>query len=416
MWEADAPAALQKRVTKLLRDLGLMDAGRPLTLEQLAGTAYRRSAAEVLTPLVAKAKLTLPGEIEDLILVPDGVLWYVPFELFPVSEDESPAAFVAKCKVHYSPTAGLALAPRGNRRAAGSTAVFLGKLHPREADSTVEGAFESFSQVVPGAVPLRPDQGEQGSALAALFDRMVVLDDLANLEQPPLDTTVLRGQGGASGSRLATWLELPFAAPEVVMLPGFHSAAEAALKKMPAVQPGDELFLPICSILATGARTALISRWRTGGQTSLDLMREFAAGLADQEEPDDAWQRAILLTSESRLDFDREPRVEAKSAAEPPTASHPFFWSGYLLIDTGVVEAPPPAAEAAQPGAPGDEAAEDMPPGEEPRVPGEQPAAVEPQAPKRRSSSRTRGAEPPAERPPADEPIPGVGDPPRRRP
>ena len=61
----------------------------------------------------------------------------------------------------------------------------------------------------------------------------------------------------------------------------------------------------------------------------------------------DAWQRACLLAREAPLDASREPRLKkSDETVELPTAEHPFFWAGYLLVDTGPrpeVENPPPA-------------------------------------------------------------------------
>ena len=42
---------------------------------------------------------------------------------------------------------------------------------------------------------------------------------------------------------------------------------------------GNDMFLAMCGLMSTGVRTILISRWRTGGQTSFDLVREFAQEL-----------------------------------------------------------------------------------------------------------------------------------------
>ena len=49
------------------------------------------------------------------------------------------------------------------------------------------------------------------------------------------------------------------------MLPGFHTAAEDALKRMNRVLPGNDMFLAVCGLMANGSRTLLLSRWRTGG-------------------------------------------------------------------------------------------------------------------------------------------------------
>lgn len=351
-WQADTPTALQKRAIKLLRELALTDAGRPVALDQLAKEGYRQAAADLFEPLLAKSKLALGGDVDRLIVVPDGLLWYLPWELLPLSGGEADQNLLTDCHIRYAPTAGLALAARGGRRVGGHTGVYLGKLHPRDPDQAAAQAFELLAQGLPGCVPLGPADAPQGQALAGLLDRLLVLDDLgnANVEPGSLDWPLLRGQG-SGGTTLARWEELPFDAPEVIVLPGFHTPAENSLKKPPGGFPGDELFQTICGLLAKGTRTVLISRWRTGGQTSLDLVREFTAGLADRESPDEAWQRAVLLVSESTIDFDREPRVDARAAAEPPRAQHPFFWSGYLLVDVGIEAEPPtpPGTGAAPP-------------------------------------------------------------------
>ena len=126
-------------------------------------------------------------------------------------------------------------------------------------------------------------------------------------------------------------MALPWGGPEQVVLPGFHSSAENSLR---GGGDGNELFLSTCGLMAAGARTVLISRWRTGGQSSYDLMREFIQELPHTPAAD-AWQRSVLLLSESELVPDREPRVDPEGLDAPLTGSHPFFWAGYVLVDTG---------------------------------------------------------------------------------
>ena len=59
--------------------------------------------------------------------------------------------------------------------------------------------------------------------------------------------------------------------------------------------------------MSTGTRTILLSRWRSGGQTSLDLVREFTQELPHTT-PADAWQRAVQVVSNSPLNLEAEPR------------------------------------------------------------------------------------------------------------
>src|SRR5207248_8391091 len=87
--------------------------------------------------------------------------------------------------------------------------------------------------------------------------------------------------------------------------------------------------------MSGGARTVLLTRWRTSGRTNFDLVREFAKESADSPAAE-AWQRACLLARENPIDQKHEPRLKrAEDADEVPKADHPFFWAGYLLVDTG---------------------------------------------------------------------------------
>ena len=96
---------------------------------------------------------------------------------------------------------------------------------------------------------------------------------------------------------------------------------------------GSEIFLSACGLMASGARTILISRWRPGGQTSYDLVREFVQELP-YTSATDAWQRSVELVTESDLIAEREPRLRATGLERPLNARHPFFWAGFALIDS----------------------------------------------------------------------------------
>jgi hypothetical protein len=104
------------------------------------------------------------------------------------------------------------------------------------------------------------------------------------------------------------------------------------------------MFLAVCGLMSSGVRTLLISRWRSGGQTSFDIVREFAQELPHTT-PADAWQRAVLVVADSRLNLEAEPRLKRAATIDSPKATHPFFWSGYMLVDSGA----PPEREEPEP-------------------------------------------------------------------
>ena len=66
----------------------------------------------------------------------------------------------------------------------------------------------------------------------------------------------------------------------------------------------------------------------------MQLVREFVQELPFASAAD-AWQRSVQLGMERDIDVDREPRVKPGDLEASIKADHPFFWSGYLLADTG---------------------------------------------------------------------------------
>ena len=86
--------------------------------------------------------------------------------------------------------------------------------------------------------------------------------------------------------------------------------------------------------MASGTRTALLSRWRTGGKAPSVLTREFAAALPTNS-ASESWRTATELARIEKLDPKIEPRLKTTKNITEVSADHPFFWAGYLLIDTG---------------------------------------------------------------------------------
>ena len=179
---------------------------------------------------------------------------------------------------------------------------------------------------------------EPGYLVAPLLDGLVSLDDIDRRDGPASGWWPLPRARNEANDVMS--FGLPYGGPERIVITGFATEAEQGLKSSRRSggrrgRPGEEVFQSLCHMMADGARTILLTRWRTGGRTNLDLVREFLRELP-QSRATDAWQRACLLARESPLDASQEPRLKRldETAAEPPRADHPFFWAGYLLIDT----------------------------------------------------------------------------------
>ncbi|HVC95479.1 MAG TPA: CHAT domain-containing protein, partial [Pirellulales bacterium] len=344
-WEIKVSKKFAKDIVSLLQGWGNFNSNKHLDGEDLVNHEWKSHGKTVLDALMKGSKVDLAGLFEELVIVPDGVLWYVPFEALQFSDGDGTKPLLDKLRIRYAPTVGLGVGERRPRRQEGNTAVVVGKLYPQDDAEVAVAEFDKLSHVASGAVSLSAPLPAPPAVYAALFDRLIVLNDV---QQPqdggPYDWAPLQFNRATQGGALSNWFSFPWGGPDQVILPGFHTPAERAFKNI-ASPSGDDLFLSICGLMSTGARTVLISRWRTGGQTSFNLVREFAQELPHATAAE-AWQRSVMLAQESEIDPSAEPRVKLKPNETPPKAENPFFWAGYLLADTGSSPHDPPVDEA----------------------------------------------------------------------
>ena len=336
-WRVQSPALLKRQIGLLLREMGNYDANHELTPAELAKDNWRAAAAKVTKMLLARSNVDLAGNFDEITIVPDGFLWYLPFEALRVGPPGRERLLVSQARVRYAPTVGLAVPYSRVRKPRPNVGVAMGRLHPQDDDSVAVDAFGRLASVVEGAVALPRALGAPSSVYRVLLDELIVLDDIERADGP-YEWAPLQFDRKKDTAALSSWFALPWGGPDTVILPGFHTAAENGLRK--GRTTGEEIFLSLCGLMSSGARTVLISRWRTGGQTCFDLVREFAQELPHST-PAEAWQRSVQLAGETPIEPDREPRVKGTAAGQSPSkANHPFFWAGYMLVDSGVLAGP----------------------------------------------------------------------------
>jgi hypothetical protein len=332
-WQIGPPQPLNKRLADLLRQMGQFEQNHELTVKEVADDQWKAAAHSFLDALLKGSRADFSQPLEELIIVPDGVLWYVPFEALQVDVGGKTRALLSRFRIRYVPLATLAIPDGRNRKPAAQTAVAVGPLYTRDSEATGRVAADEIAKVLPGTVLLPNPMPAPGASYLSVFDRLIVLDQIAPGDQAPYGWTPVPSDRGKVGDSLDDWLALPWQKPEELVLPGFHTAAENAMKRVHAGGAGQELFLEVCGMMASGARTILLSRWRTGGRSAYDLTREFVQELPHTSAAD-AWQRAVFLLASTRLTLEAEPRVKHATNDEAPKVTHPFFWAGYMLVDS----------------------------------------------------------------------------------
>ena len=309
-WQvALTPQVLARQSAALLREIGNVSPNYELSPKDLADGKWRQTARDLLDGLLKGSQADFTTKFDELIIVPDGLLWYVPFEALQVQADGQLRPLISRFRIRYVPTAGLAMATMemGHRR--GNTAIVVGKLNPKLEDEVVESAVKDLSKSLPGCVTLKMPLPAPAPIYANFIDRLVVLDELSPAaETDPYGWSPLPTERTKTGGPLGEWFLLAAARagrsdPARLPLGVREFAEEDRCRATPGrgaaadtLGPGNEIFLSLCGMMSTGTRTVLIGRWRSGGQTSLDLVREFAQELPHTT-PADAWQRAVQVVA-----------------------------------------------------------------------------------------------------------------------
>ena len=331
---------LHELITNYLRDLGNAGPGQMMETKELGNPQgnWRESGNKLLWRLLGNE--SRPTHFTELVIVPTGTLWYVPFEAMSVEVEGQLRPILTAGQtplvIRYAPMASLGVPNKQlGRRANAETLVVCGKLISRDAVDVALDAVGRFTQsgirnlfIMQADTKTSPLPASV-SAFASQIQQLVVLDDI------PLSAPLAWSPFSHARIPVRTWLGLPWGGPSLVVLPAFHTPAENVQRGITA--NGDDLFLSSMLLQACGARTILISRWRTGGRVSYDLTEQFLLQLAARPAAA-AWRQAIMQVGSNPINLDEEPRVRKDPRnpnAEPPIANHPFFWGALMLIDRG---------------------------------------------------------------------------------
>lgn len=341
----DSPNKLRADLLDLLKKFSLHDRNQPVSIEDLQSDAWKTPAASILKKLSNSARPEDWAKYKELIIVPDSFVWYVPFEALPLPGSPTGAPLISHLNIRYAPTMSLVLGDKRGAKPLSKTAIIAGKMLPRDDDAIAKGVADQLSAALPGSTVLHESLPVPGGLLGTQFDRLVLLTDVEDSDKLPFAWSPLQLDRGKPGGALNDWMMLPWGSPEQLILPTFHTSAETGLKKGGT---GDEVFLSICGLMASGSRTLLLSRWRVGGKTTADFVREYAQELPHSS-PEEAQRRAITLLRGTAIDPREEGRLRVPATLDEFKPEHPFFWAGYMLVDSSAYQprdrAVKPAAE-----------------------------------------------------------------------
>ncbi len=328
-WSTIAARAINAEIAKLLRGIGVLEGRGVARIDD--AQAWRSDAAKLASQLLPEEVVSVFSAAKRLVVVPDGPLWYLPFELL---ESDSPGSTESladnrwgdRYSITYSPTPGFVLHPVSSDRPNRPTGIVSYPFFaPRDAEmnathlDTVTRPI-ALKQSLPGNPPLPTSQ------LGESIGRLLVLGVVEPNMEDLLSTTPGLYDAAQPSGRLASWMRFPSLVPVNVFLPGYRTAATS-----PALGDGRELSVVLTTMHCCGVRNVLLSRWPVGGESTAILMREFLQELP-HDDPDTAWSRAVALLRKSQLVPAAEPLLRGDDTSRDDlSGDEPLFWAGYLL-------------------------------------------------------------------------------------
>ncbi len=322
MWTVAGSNRLPSEIGRLLREIGV---GKTRGNRIPEDDSWKKAAVSLRDRLVPDYSVLSTNRFDQLIVVPDGPLWYLPFEILPLA-DEGSELLGDKMAIRYAPTPGLALKPVSDlpvNRATGLCAdLFFAPRDPEQNAAIVQ----SIVDVIDDPIELTSDSQTPTSLLGEKVGHLVVAAPRnANTASPLLFCPAPYDQNSPYGT-LAAWLRFPVQGPRTVVLSGMRTPIDVG-----KIGTGDEIFMTLCGLHVAGVRSVMVSRWAVGGESSAIALRELVQELpfAGLEE---SWRRARAVLRRSELNPAAEPLlIQAEHNREGLTGDQPLFWAGYLV-------------------------------------------------------------------------------------
>ncbi|WP_443217271.1 hypothetical protein [Rhodopirellula sp. P2] len=360
-WISPAGRRIPTMISKLLAEIGAnRSRGKRLPDDE----SWRDTAAALKEMLFPSKSAWNESGLEKLVIVPDGPLWYLPFELLPASDgpevtaeenaadvgeevaEDDPAGpaqlWADTMKISYAPTPGLGLRDVGSASDGNRVAVMAGTFFaPRQKelnDQMIEEMLAAADDPLQWTVGSAPPTDRVGLGVAHL----VVASPLTPNVVAPMATTTIpstasapRSDASGSWDQLYGWVRLPAGGPRTVALPGYRTAAGAA-----KLGDGSEVFFPLAALRCSGVKEITLSRWVTGGQSAATVIGELI-NEAPHTSLASATRRGVSLLRQADLSVAGEPLLgKADEDSQDINGNQPLFWATYMTSDSLHLPAP----------------------------------------------------------------------------
>ncbi len=320
--------AVAKAVRALGKSWGHTSTSAVLQPQVLMDNAWKKTSHELFQALIPNGTPEFWDSFEELVVVPAGWLWYLPFETCALAGEPDSPLLIDKVAVRYAPSLNLAFSPQRAKRWQRGV-LYPGKIDMRDEDAWATAGHQALQDAWPQLTTIQSSR-VPSQWTGPLVQVMIYQNEIRQAIWPAPWTADQRRDPHLQLD-VDRWVGFPNVGPEVLIVAGGSSIFADGMKGSPT---GAELEFYSTLLMAAGCQSMVLPRWRSGGHVPYDLTVALTKRLQEHM-PSVALREAIQEIRQAPLDLERQTRVRTGRGEAPPTADHPFFWAGQILIDRG---------------------------------------------------------------------------------
>ena len=212
-WRIQNPKVVRRDIATLLKSIGNRDRNSTLAADQVESDEWKKPAARLWKKLIGEFPSNGWDDLEEVVIIPDGVLWYLPFELLQIPADQlegvkEDTMLITKSRVRYAPVASLSVGDQKGHQPDLQTTIVGGQLFPRESTEyaaemvqRLKAEFKDLEVIGTKKKPIKSSQYTAGQ-----LERLIVWNDISVSRSAPFGWSPAQyDQGTNNNSRLSDW-------------------------------------------------------------------------------------------------------------------------------------------------------------------------------------------------------------------
>lgn len=326
------PGSVNKALQGLAKFWGHTNPNAVLQKELMEDKRWKDWSNKTLQALVPKSTPEFWNAFDELVVIPDGKFWYLPFETLALEPLETSELMLDKVAIRYAPSLGLAFGQQAPRRI-NRIGFFPGLIDAKDDSEKAEQYREEFVATWPRVMEVESSPYPT-SVTGPLLDGMVVWNSISSNVWPSMAGAKPRKNELYKTLDLDAWPYLPNHGPDLLMISGGNTAITSGLRSRVG-DNGQELSFYTTLLLASGCKSMVLPRWRTAGDLPYQFQILLAKELQKTQPTANAFRQAIQEVRKETLDPENQPRLRLSKTDTDLVADHPFLWAGYMVVDSG---------------------------------------------------------------------------------